>query len=591
MWKNISILVLAAVIVALPFVFRSPGTDTAWQPGDPVVVIITPMNEAIRYEFGRAFSAWHRERYGRPARVDWRAIGGSTEISRYLTSEMVNAVRAWWTGQGHPWPRGTGEALLDAKFEAHPPSADARAAWDLQHEAWLAYRATDDPAAFSCRIDLLFGAGEYDHSDALRKGLTVPAWPAGHEPAGLFADASGAMLIPDRLSGETWRTPAMFGTVLSTFGICYNTDRLADLGIARPPAQWDDLADPAYFRQLGVADPTKSGSIAKAFEMIIQQKCRQAVGAAGFSEDDIDRFEALFKKAAPPPGELPEGVPAAYQAAIERGWEDGLRLIQRIGANARYFTDSASKVPIDVSAGDAAAGLVIDFYGRYQAQCSRPPDGSTGLTAGGRDRMFYVTPAGGSSVSADPIGLLRGAEHRETALRFIEFTLSEEGQRLWTYRPGTPGGPEKYALRRLPIRRDFYPSEAAGAAPVAARHLQHAADDLADPAINPYALATNFTYRSRWTSPLFGVQRDLIRAMCLDSADELRAAWEAILRHGGPEAQPEAMALLGRLPDAPEPLAWHNAAAVARKYDALERMRTWTAFYRGNYRKVKEMLE
>jgi ABC-type Fe3+ transport system substrate-binding protein len=33
--------------------------------------------------------------------------------------------------------------------------------------------------------------------------------------------------------------------------------------------------------------------------------------------------------------------------------------------------------------------------------------------------MHYVTPAGGSSVSCDPIGLVRGAPHRELAVRFI----------------------------------------------------------------------------------------------------------------------------------------------------------------------------
>ena len=108
--------------------------------------------------------------------------------------------------------------------------------------------------------------------------------------------------------------------------------------------------------------------------------------------------------------------------------------MRRIGANARYFTDSASKVPIDVSTGDAAAGLAIDFYGRYQAETSKAPDGAY--------RMQYVTPEGGSSVSADPISLLRGAPHRELAVRFIEFVLAPEGQRLWTYAPGTRGGPQ-----------------------------------------------------------------------------------------------------------------------------------------------------
>ncbi len=563
MTRNALILAVAALIIALPFLFRRPAPADDWRPGDPVVVIITPMNEAIRYEFARGFSKWHRARYGRPAKMDSRALGGTTEIMRYLASEYVAAARAWWRAQGKPWPAGAGEAMVGRSLDANAPP-EIRTLYE-------AFRATDNPEAFTSKIDLLWGGGEYDHSEAFRQGLTVAPWPPGGEPAGLFTTADGAVLVPEKLSGELWRTPAMFGDVLSTFGICCNLDRLRDLRIETPPAQWDDLADPRYFRQVGVSDPTKSGSIAKAFEMIVQQKCHQAVIAAGFREADIEAFEKRIKDAKRPLGEMPEAVPADYQAAVERGWEDGLQLIQRIGANARYFTDSASKVPIDVSMGDAAAGLAIDFYGRYQAQCSRAPDGS--------ERMVYVTPVGGSSVSCDPVGLLRGAEHRETAVRFIEFVMSEEGQRLWTYRPGTPGGPEKFALRRLPIRRDFYPP--------ATNHLAYAADDLADPTVNPYSLATNFTYRSRWTAAHFGVQRDLIRAMCLDSASELQAAWKAILDHGGPDNQPAAMAQLARLPDRPEPLTWENAPGIMKKHDRLEVMRLWTGFYRESYRQAR----
>jgi hypothetical protein len=307
--------------------------------------------------------------------------------------------------------------------------------------------------------------------------------------------------------------------------------------------------------------------------MIVQQKCQDAVRAAGFSRADTDRFEREIAGAG---GDIPSSVPAPYQAAVEKGWEDGLRLVQRIGANARYFTDSSSKIPVDVSVGDAAAGLAIDFYGRYQAQCSAGPDG--------RERMVYLTPIGGSSVSADPIGLLRGAENRETAIRFIEFLLSEEGQRLWTYRPGTPGGPERFALRRLPVRRDFYP----GCDDERCReHARYAADRLADPTVNPFSLATNFVYRSRWTGRHFSLQRDLIRAMCLDSATELQDAWAAILRNGGPAAQPGAMALLGRLPDRPEPLTWASAPGIAKKYDRLDCLREWTAYFRRSYAEAK----
>jgi ABC-type Fe3+ transport system substrate-binding protein len=221
-------------------------------------------------------------------------------------------------------------------------------------------------------------------------------------------------------------------------------------GIARPPEQWDDLADPAWFGTLGLADPTKSGSIAKAFETIVQVECRKAVVAAGFGAL-AGEYEARIAAARLPAGEMPPGVPAEYQQAVAAGWEAGLRLIQRLAANARYFTDSASKVVLDVGAGNAAAGLCIDFYGRFEADVSNGgrPDGA----------MAYATPRGGSAVSADPISLLRGAPHRETARRFIEFVLGEEGQKLWCYRVGTPGGPQKYALQRFPIRRDFYPSD------------------------------------------------------------------------------------------------------------------------------------
>ena len=58
--------------------------------------------------------------------------------------------------------------------------------------------------------------------------------------------------------------------------------------------------------------------------------------------------------------------------------------------------------------------------------------------------------------------------------------------------------------------------------------------------------------------------------MCLDSANELRAAWEAIIRNGGPAKQTEAMELLGRLPDKPEPLTWRSALTFSKKYDRLD---------------------
>ncbi len=584
MLKNALILALAMAVVALPFIFRRQPEANRWEPGDPELIVISAHNEAIRFEFGHAFSLWHAETYGRPVRIDWRAIGGTSEIMRYLAAEYVSAFRAWYRSQGSPWPTNGGSMLLDRKFDPDrpPDSPDSGRVqtWKTQQGIWTAFRGHDDPDVFSAKIDLFFGGGEYDHNKASRQGLTVAPWAEGTIPPGLINHETGAELIPRGLSGETWRTRSLYGAALSTFGICYNRDRLEQLGVDHPPRQWKDLANPAYLGQVGVADPTKSGSITKAFEMIIHQQCYESIRAAGFDDDRIAGFEAAIRSHRGP-GDLPESVPAAYQDALEWGWVQGVLLVQRIGANARYFTDSSCKIPIDVCLGDAAVGLSIDFYGRYQAEKSRGVDG--------RERMRYVTPDGGSSVSADPISLMRGAPNREVALRFIEFVLRTEGQRLWNYRPQTPGGPVKFALRRLPVRRDFYPSENRVFDETARAHADYTSDDLLSANVNPYELAGRFTYYSRWTASHFGIHRDLIRAMCLDAGKELRAAWRAIVENGGPDAQAEAMEILTRLPDDPVPLSWQSAPGIPKELSRLDYMRQWTVFFRNNYRQARRI--
>lgn len=624
MLRNLSILLSLVVIVALPFALRQTPPAGDWRRGDPVLVIISPHNEAIRYEFEQAFSRWHQARYGKPVKIDWRNIGGTTEIIRYLASEYASSMRGWWQGQGKAWPQGATDSVAARRPPPDAPPIDVRddpaklerwrANRAAQLEAYQALRRTDDPAQVTCRIDLFFGGGQFDHDDAHARGLTV-ALPRADSGNAALADTLARIddhlrYIPERLSGETWRTPFLFGNALSTFGIVYNVDRLKDLGIDRPPVRWDDLANPVYFRQVGVVDPTKSGSIAKAFEMIIHQKMHDALRAAGYSESQVAENEARIdgyireKGGAYVRGDVPEDL-KTYQAVLESGWLDGVRLVQAIGANARYFTDSGSKAPIDVSIGDAAVGIAIDFFGRFQAQKSRGPNG--------QERMIYVTPVGGTSVSCDPISLLRGAggngrtdeqrqELRAVAIRFIEFVLSEDGQRLWTYRPdvrdetGRLLGPEKYALRRLPIRRDFYPSTQPAVQAAHERHVRHATDDLAAPDVDPYQVAGAFTYYARWTGRHFGIQRDLIRAMCMDSGEELRRAWGVI--HFDKPA--DAAARLERLRAMPTiriynkesrqmqdmPLNWRTAPdfAVATRYDQIEYMREWIRAFRDQYR-------
>jgi iron(III) transport system substrate-binding protein len=600
MWKNFLIIAVLALVVALPFAFRRSEAVVA-EPGAPTIIIISPHNEAIRYEFAHAFSRWHKAHYGTGAKVDWRNIGGTTEISRYLQGEYATTAKAWWTSQGKRWPDGGTDAVVASR----PPPADRP---DLI-ELYRAMRQIDDPNKVSCSVDLFFGGGSYDHLNAYQRGFAVEPWPPNN-PTPLAAEALA--MIPDKVAGETWRTPTMFGNAVSTFGIVYNIDRLKDLEITVPPASWDDLADFRYFRQVGVTDPTKSGSIAKAFEMLVHQKMHDAarteLKASGVTDDQVDATIAANEKAIDAykaskgagyqRGDVPPEL-AAYQSAIERGFLDGIALVQSIGANARYFTDSATKVSIDTSVGDAAVGMTIDFYGRFQAQYAKGPP--TPTEPNGAERMIFLSPVGGTSVSCDPITLLRGAPNRKIAEHFIEFVLSSEGQRLWTYQPGAIDanhnliGPERYALRRLPIRRDFYPSTQPAIEAAHVEHKQWAVDDLTDPTIDPYQIAKQFTYYPRWTGEHFGVLRDLTRAMCMDSAEELRDAWVIAHPNGNPD--PKVLDAMRKLPIVmltkkgdseakPVELNWKTAPNFTANYDYLEYMRAWTSAFRETYRKA-----
>ena len=128
-------------------------------------------------------------------------------------------------------------------------------------------------------------------------------------------------------------------------------------------------------RGIALADTTKSSSVTKSFEMLVQQKIQEelALTASGEERDLV----------------------------VARGWDASMHLIQRIGANARYFTDSSAKIPRDVAQGNAVAGMCIDFYGRTTSETLKKGDGSS--------RLQYVMPSGGSSISVDPVAVMRGA--------------------------------------------------------------------------------------------------------------------------------------------------------------------------------------
>lgn len=559
--QGVAIIAVLAGVVLVPYLLRPE--DEQLPANAARLVIVSPHNEAIRFEFEHAFSAWHEEHFGVPVDIDWRAIGGTSEIARYIGSSYLASFKHYWTQTlNKPWTAEVEHACQNRKLDFDDPNVSEQA-----KQARRTYVDLSTPIGIG--IDIFFGGGQYDHHKQGSIGNTAPAgirdeYNALYDLPLLDAPEDSTTLplidpdlIPIMVSGEYLydKNDRYYGACLTAFGISYNTDVVSHMAneyeqTITPPVQWRDLADPVWYRQLGLADPTKSGSATKCFEMLLQQQIWRALSVRGITSENLSQM---------PEDEIHQGV--------VQGFQRGMQMIQKIGANARYFTDSASKVPIDISLGNSAAGMVIDFYAKFQAQTVSKPDGSS--------RMQFVAPEGGTSISADPISLMRSASNETIAKRFIGFVLSVDGQKLWNYRVGAPGGPVKYALRRLPIRKDFYGADSP--------HPQY----MIDAKPSPYELAEDFTYNYRWTASLFGHIRLYIRTMCIDTADELRSAWGAIIAAGGPHAAAEAYATFTA-----QPVTYDQMLAIPLGKDPIadtELAMEWMNFFRTQYQRAEEL--
>jgi len=315
--------------------------------------------------------------------------------------------------------------------------------------------------------DLIFGGGSYEH-DVLKRGVTVEldggqvqqsiTVPGGLEETFLL-NIYGQRMIADKPlfdPEQYW-----YGTALSAFGLVYNRDVLDDLGLPEPRS-WDALVDPRLRTWIALVNPNQSGSITTAFETILQR----------------------------------------------RGWSQGWEILRRASANARDFSASSLKAPTDVSQGDAAVGVCIDFFGRYQSQAI--------ADHGGGDRVGYIDPMGDTMVDPDPLSILHNAPDMELSRRFIQFVLEVPGQSLWQFEPSLDQpdglGPREFALRRLPVNRAMY---------------TRYADRMID-SIDPYEDAQQPEHPDRamraFIAPIFG-------AMAMDTHPLLIEAWDAIVTH------------------------------------------------------------
>lgn len=347
-------------------------------------------------------------------------------------------------------------------------------------------------------------------------------WGGGIDPYQQLADLGVLMphKVPDALlaaipreikgvtvyeSGYLW-----YGTAVSGFGVVYNKPVLKQLGLPEPKT-WEDLADPGFFTWVGTGDPRHSGTVRMMYEIMLQ----------------------------------------AY------GWRRGWQIITGMIANTRTIVQSAGDIPRSVGAGQIAAGTAIDFYGWSQ------------IAQVGADQVGFVMPEGLTVINPDPIAILKGAPNARVARAFLEFVLSESGQKLWYLKAGAPGGPKNKDLLRMPVRKDLY-ERFAGDSPVG---------------MNPFEHPGGFEYDSQLGAVRYEALNDIIGATLVDCHEDLVAAWGKILKSG------RAQELLGEL--AAPPVTEDQLTQLAREKltDPIFRsgqIAEWVTFAREKYRRLAE---
>ena len=159
------------------------------------------------------------------------------------------------------------------------------------------------------------------------------------------------------------------GTVLEPYGLVYHPKVLQRLGVPEPK-DWDDLLHPKLKGNVAQCAPTRSSSSHATYEVILQR------------EGD------------------------------EKGWE----WLKRLGGNTGIFTARSRDVPSVVAKGEFAAGFAVPSYMAFE-------DRLAGF------ELKFVAPKT-AWITPEPIAVLAGAPHPKAAQAFIEYMLSERGQKV-----------------------------------------------------------------------------------------------------------------------------------------------------------------
>jgi ABC-type Fe3+ transport system substrate-binding protein len=198
--------------------------------------------------------------------------------------------------------------------------------------------------------------------------------------------------IPSKVGNYPVNDPQGFyqGQALAGYGIMWNTRYLKANNLPEPK-EWADLVKPVYFGHVAISSPSRSGTTHLTVETMLQ-------------------------------GE---------------GWMKGWEQILAICGNSAAITERSFGVPDGVSNGQFGIGLVIDFFGLAAKNSGMPVE--------------FIYPSVTAIVPAN-IALVAGAKSPEAGKRFLQFTLSEEGQQLLLQKE----------ISRLPVLPSTYAKAPAG---------------------------------------------------------------------------------------------------------------------------------
>jgi ABC-type Fe3+ transport system substrate-binding protein len=388
-----------AVLLLVALVMAALFIPGGADEGDAQLLVLSPHADEIKEEFKRAFADWSEQNLGERVVIKWLDTGGSMSQQQAVMT----------------------------RFEESPDGID---------------------------VDVYFGGGVDPFVLFKQKGYLAPVDLSDEILERIPRTHSGMELYDEDLQ---W-----FGACMSGFGIVYSPFVL-DKQSMPPPQTWTDLTAPQYFSWVSAADPSDSGSMHMAFEIITQ---------------------AL-------------------------GWEQGWSTLARICANCESVKPSASDVIMAISTNDVAAGMAIDYY------------------ALGAENAGFVLPEGLTVINPDGIGILKGAPNMKYARAFVEFVLSDTGQKLWILKAGAPGGPEQHTLYRLPMVPNF---------------AEQFPQDQVARTEDAFAYDINFEFDSDKSSRRWNILGELWAARFVQPHDGLASAWEEVMQL--PDDHPRRQALL-----------------------------------------------